>query len=166
MSQLSTYLRRYCRDEQGAALVEFALILPIMLVLFGLTIEAGRMFWSYQTTIAGVRDATRYVGRAQQTAICDQGSPSLAHWDATVTDIVRNQSDGTPLFPSSITINSVTPTLNCVDDGNFRLASVPIVTVTAHLTITFPFSSLFEFVGASLPTLDTSVSDSGRIFGA
>ena len=166
MSRLSTYLRRFRREEQGAILVEFAMVLPIMLLLFGLTIEAGRMFWSYQTTIAGVRDATRYVGRAQQTGICDQGSPSLAHWDATVTDIVRSQSDGTPLFPSSIVINSVTPTLDCVEDGDFRLASVPIVTVTAHLTITFPFSALFEFVGAGLPTIDTTVSDSGRIFGA
>ncbi len=166
MSGFRKYLERFRRDDEGAILVEFALVLPIMLLIFGLSIEAARTFWSYQATIAGVRDATRYVGRSEQTGICDNATPNLDRWQTIVTDIVREQNNGTVIFPSSITINSVTPVLTCVADGDFRLAQVPMATVTAQLSITFPFSGLFDLVGAELPTIDTVVSDTGRIFGA
>ena len=55
---------RFAEREDGAALVEFALLLPIFLLLFAMAVEGSRTFWSYQTAIAGVRDAARYVARA------------------------------------------------------------------------------------------------------
>lgn len=165
MTGLRGYFRRLRRDDQGAALVEFGMVLPVMLVMFGLTIEAGRTFWSYQATIAGVRDATRYVGRSEQTGVCNDASPTLSGWNAKVTDIVRNASDGTALFPSTITVGRVTADLTCVT-GNYRLAQVPMATITAELQITYPFAGLFALVGVGLPTVDTVVTDTGRIFGA
>lgn len=165
MKRLVAYLARLRRADDGAALVEFALVLPILLLIFGTIMEGSRTFWSYQATIAGVRDATRYVGRSEQTGICDGGSGSLAGWEDELTDIVRNASDGTPLFPSTITVARVTPELTCVT-GNYRLARVPMATVTAELRITYPFAGLFALVGLTLPTVNTVVSDTGRIFGA
>jgi len=155
---------RWTRDEDGAALVEFALLLPLILVVFAVIIEGSRLFWSYQATIAGVRDATRYITRAVQTDICD-GGQSLDSWSSRLETIVKEASDGTELFPSSISIVSVEATLDCVE-GGYRLVRTPITTVTAVLDIEFPFKSTFEWVGLTLPDRTTVVTDSGRIFGA
>lgn len=164
MMRLWSHIRHLRRDESGAALVEFALVLPVMLMIFAVTIEGSRTFWAYQTTIAGVRDATRFITRAEASQICSEGG-SLAHWEPRATTIVRQSSAGTDLFPSSITVSSVTPTLSCVS-GDFALAQVPLATVTANLEINYPFAGIFTFFNLDLPTVNTQVSDTGRIFGA
>ena len=58
-------------------MVEFAILLPILLLVFAVIVEGGRLMWSYQTVVAGVRDATRYVARAAPANICSTGG-SLA----------------------------------------------------------------------------------------
>jgi Flp pilus assembly protein TadG len=47
--------------QQGVALVEFALVLPLLLVLSLLTAELGRAVYRYNTTAKAVRDAVRYL---------------------------------------------------------------------------------------------------------
>ncbi len=155
---------RLRRSDEGAALVEFGLVLPMFLLLFAITIEAARTFWSYEATIAGVRDAARYVGRAEASNICGS-AVSITRWQSAVENIVRNSSNGTALFPSSITVTSVVPSLTCVS-GSYRLTQTPILTVTAHLQITYPFAAVFSMFGIDRPTLQTSVTDRSRIFGA
>ena len=166
MGGLGHILSRLRREDRGAALVEFGVVLPLLVLFLGLSIEAARTFWSYQATVAGVRDATRYMGRSVQTGICDSGPGDISGWTAVVTDMVRNTEDGETLFPASITVNSVTPTLACITGQGFRMVETPMVTVSAELEITYPFASLFSFVGVSLPTVRTVVTDTGRIFGA
>ena len=52
-------LRRVCRAENGATLVEFALVAPVFFVLLFGTIEFGRALWTQQalqeTATAGAR---------------------------------------------------------------------------------------------------------------
>ncbi len=157
-------LRRLANDDRGAALVEFGLLLPTLLLFFALVIEGSRTFWSYQAVIAGVRDATRFVGRAEASTVCTAGG-SVARWTTKVTQIVRETADGGSIFPGSIAVGSVTPTLRCVA-GGYRIAQVPVVTVTANLTITYPFAGLFELAGVALGTARTSVADSTRVYGS
>jgi Flp pilus assembly protein TadG len=47
--------------QQGVALVEFALVLPMILVLTLIATEFGRAMYSYNTTAKVVRDAVRYL---------------------------------------------------------------------------------------------------------
>ena len=47
--------------SQGVALVEFALILPLLLVLTFITTEFGRALYQYNTVTKSVRDAVRYL---------------------------------------------------------------------------------------------------------
>ena len=162
-ARLIRFIRRFRRDDAGAVMVEFALILPVLLLLFAVTIEGARLMWSYQATIAGVRDATRFLGRSVAPRVCPGGN--LSAWQGQVTDIVRQTADGKALFPASITIDRVVPTLSCVT-GGYRLVSTPVATVTADLTITWPFASVLSAFGAPLPTTRTKVADSGRIFGS
>src|SRR5687767_807230 len=70
LMRICPQLARLARNERGVALVEFAILLPILLLLFAVTIEGTRMMWSYQTAIAGVRDAARYLGRITPSNVC------------------------------------------------------------------------------------------------
>ena len=47
--------------QAGVALVEFALILPFLLLLSITAIELGREIWQYNTLTKSVRDSARYL---------------------------------------------------------------------------------------------------------
>jgi Flp pilus assembly protein TadG len=47
--------------QRGVAIVEFALVLPLMLLLTFITTEFGRAIFQYNTLAKSVRDAGRYV---------------------------------------------------------------------------------------------------------
>lgn len=165
MSGAGRLVRRFARGERGAILAEFAMVLPILAIFFGVTVEAARTFWAYQATIAGVRDATRFVARAADEGVCDQPNPDLSAWTDDVTQIVREASNGQPIFPASIIVTNVSPALDCVSAEGLSRGVVPMASVTASLSITFPFASIFRLAGLDLPTKDTFVTDSGRVFG-
>jgi Flp pilus assembly protein TadG len=48
------------KSEHGAELIEFALILPLLLLLCLGTIEFGRAYYNYNILTKGVRDGARY----------------------------------------------------------------------------------------------------------
>lgn len=48
------------RDERGSALVEIALVMPILLLLLCGIVEFGRVFHSYIVVQQAARDAVRY----------------------------------------------------------------------------------------------------------
>jgi Flp pilus assembly protein TadG len=47
--------------QRGVALVEFALVLPLLLLLSLVSTELGRAVYRYNTTAKAVRDAVRYL---------------------------------------------------------------------------------------------------------
>lgn len=49
------------RNQQGVALIEFALILPLLLLLTFITTEFGRAIYQYDTLAKSVRNAARYL---------------------------------------------------------------------------------------------------------
>lgn len=151
------------KNEDGAALVEFAILLPSLLLFLAVSIEGGRTFWAYQSTISGVRDAARYLSRVVPSDICATNS-SVSQWDEKLTDIVRNSQTGSSLFPAGIAVSSVTSTLACIG-GNYRGTTAPIATVTAHLEIDYLFSGVFSFIGVPLERVRTTVSDQSRVLG-
>jgi hypothetical protein len=52
--------RSFMRNEEGAAVVEFALVLPILfLIVFGI-IDFGRAFYTVNNIISAVREGARY----------------------------------------------------------------------------------------------------------
>ncbi len=160
---LKSRLARLKADESGAALVEFAILLPMMLLVFAVIIEGGRLMWSYQSVNAGVRDAARYLARVAPADICTAGG-SVAGYGSDLETIVRETIGGNSIFPSKITVNSVTPSLNCVA-GTYRISPAPVVQVTASMTIQFPFSGLFDLNGQTLGTMTKTISDQSRVFG-
>ena|SRR5689334_2750387 len=55
------WLSRFRRDEQGVQLLEVAIVLPIMLLLFGAVAEFGRYFYEYTTVAKAARVGARYL---------------------------------------------------------------------------------------------------------
>jgi len=164
-SFIAKRLRPLLRDDRGVALVEFALALPIMIFLFAIIIEGGRLMMSYQSAISGVRDATRYLARTAPANICDSSGGSVASYSAQLQTLVTQGLSGNSVFASGVTIDSVTPTFRCVV-GTYRGGDAPVAQVTAQITITFPFAGIITWLGGSQPTLVKTVTDQARIFGS
>lgn len=166
MERAQTYrqLRRLRRDDSGAALVEFALVLPMMLLVFAVIVEGSRLMIAFQSAIGGVRDATRYLARVVPSDICTTGG-SVAGYAAQVQTIVGQSTTGGVILPAGVTVNSVTPTLNCVA-GTYRVSPAPVASVTANVSIPFPFAGIFGLNGGTLAPITTDVSDSARVFGS
>jgi len=55
------WLGRFRGDERGVQLVEVALVIPIMLLLFGAVAEFGRYFYEYTTAAKAARVGARFL---------------------------------------------------------------------------------------------------------
>lgn len=153
----------FTKEERAAALVEFAILLPIMLLVFAVIIEGSRLMISFQTAIGGVRDATRYLSRVVPTDICTTGG-SIAGYTPKLQTIIGQSMSGNSVLPTSVVVTNVLLTYNCVV-GAYRLSPAPVATVTATVEITFPFVGIFGLNGSTLGVITTDVTDSSRIFG-
>ncbi len=163
-AHMDRILRRFRRDDSGVALVEFAILLPMLFLVFAVIIEGGRLMWSYQSAAAGVRDAARYLARVAPSNICSTGG-SVAGFTSDVETIVRTRTGGASIFPSGITITAVTPGLTCDTTGAYRVSPTPVASVTASLTVTFPLASLFQLAGQSVSTVNATITDQSKVFG-
>ncbi|SMY06128.1 TadE/TadG family type IV pilus assembly protein [Flavimaricola marinus] len=153
----------FAADEQGVALVEFALILPLLILLFAVTIDSARIMMSYHTTVSGVRDASRYLARIAPLDICTNGG-DLTQFEDDLADIISESIDGQGRFVSGVALVSVSTVLTCAP-GSFRISPSPVVAVTADLSISFPFASLYTLVGGAHSTFQTTVRDQNKVFG-
>src|SRR5919112_1795899 len=98
---LGRRLRRLWRGEAGAPLAEVAIVLPLLLVLFGATAEFGRFFYTYATLAKATRSAARYLTASNKATDADAqrlvvygneagtGDPVLPGLGASHIDIER-----------------------------------------------------------------------------
>jgi Flp pilus assembly protein TadG len=98
----------YLKREEGAAAVEFALVLPLlMLILFGI-IEFGFAFYNKEVITNASREGARagivQAPKLTETAIKDVAKNYLqaAGWDKTKANISVTGAAGS--FPSSLTV--------------------------------------------------------------
>ena len=98
----------FVRDEAGAAIIEFALVAPLLLTLVWGIIETGRAFYTLNSLASAVRDGARY------GAACNLGSPgqSLVIGGTTCDTEIRTLvvTAFQPLGPA-LTIADVTPSV-------------------------------------------------------
>jgi Flp pilus assembly protein TadG len=161
-SRISQALSRFRQDQRGAALVEFAMVLPIMLIFFATTVEGARMMWSYQAATSAVRDASRYLAMVAPIDACTSATAVTGYTD-DLEEIVMVSISGATIYPGDITINSVTP--RCVQGAHTGL-HFGVVEVTASITIDYPFTRIFTLVGNSpLQGFTATVSDQHRVYG-
>jgi Flp pilus assembly protein TadG len=56
-----SWLNRFRRDERGVQLLEIAIVLPLLFMLFGAVAEFGRYFYEYTTVAKAARVGARYM---------------------------------------------------------------------------------------------------------
>lgn len=82
----------------GAAAVEFAILLPLLILIVGGIIEFGRVFWYYDALTKATRDGARYLSIAPMSSYSDSGAIADAA-RGIVTGAVTNA--GLPSFTNS-----------------------------------------------------------------
>lgn len=124
-------------SERGQALVETALVLPLLLLLIVGLFDAGRAIWLSNTLATAVREGTRYgiVHGALSGSPTGPGSASYTppDTDTVITAQVRKYAAG---VPSTLTVLSTWP------DGNANRGSRIVVSAT------FPFTPILTQVFA------------------
>ena len=84
-------VRRFAADESGAAILEFAVALPILVALFFGCFELGRALLVRQAMEGAVRGGARYLARVPDPTCAPACSPGAAHAVRMTTDrIVEN----------------------------------------------------------------------------
>jgi Flp pilus assembly protein TadG len=111
------WLRRLRDDRRGGALIEFAVLAPVLFTILLGIVEMGRMFY--------VRQALEYA--TEQAARYYMLNPTSA--SSTVTTYLKGQMAGG--MGSSVTVAYV-DTTNCNSN-----AAVTCTTITASYTFTF-----------------------------
>jgi Flp pilus assembly protein TadG len=119
---LGTTIRRCTR---GSALVEMALVTPLLLILFSAMFEFGRMFHTRLTARHAVIEATRYAVTGNQLTDPDTGDP--IDRATSIKQILAERAYTLPVVPDAVTI---TP----ADGGG------PEEVVTVTLTYTYDYA--------------------------
>ena len=117
-------LWRFTSDEdRGQALIEFALILPVILLVITGLFDVARATWQENTLAYAAREGTRYAivhGSASTT-------PAYPGNDQDVVDVVRAAAVGVP---------NVSVTVNWVDGGCYdRACRVSVDASSAFIPI-------------------------------
>jgi Flp pilus assembly protein TadG len=95
------WLSRFRRDDRGVQLVELAIVLPILLLLFAAVAEFGRYFYEYTTVAKGARVGARYL--ASKSVMSTQ-----ADWKTNAKNLVvygNTAGSGTPILTGLTTAN-------------------------------------------------------------
>jgi Flp pilus assembly protein TadG len=93
------WLNRFRRDDRGVQLVELAIVLPILLLLFGAVAEFGRYFYEYTTVAKGARLGARYLAAKSATN---------TNWQANAKNLVvfgNTAGTGSPILTGLSTAN-------------------------------------------------------------
>ena len=122
-------IRRFIKREQGTHLVEVAIVLPVMLVLFGGLAEFGRFFYTYSTLTSAVRAGARHACKWERNAswTFPETSNMVVYGDFSDT------SNG-PILPGLTTANVVIqpngPSVNNIDSVTVKIVGynyVPLI---------------------------------------
>ena len=111
------------RDDRGIQLVELAIALPVMVLLFAAAAEFGRYFQEYTTLAKGTRMAARYMATACVDGTDDltakrlvvygnaagTGNPIVNQLTVANVDIIKRDNAGavTAGFPHTVTVQIV-----------------------------------------------------------
>jgi Flp pilus assembly protein TadG len=132
-------------DERGQSLVEFAIVVPVLILVICAIVEFGNLLMTQEQIQNGVREGSRYAALS-----------SCAATSSSIQQEVQDAANGLGISVST----SYSPSGCTSCNGNGVLAGIPTVTVTGTYTYTpiTPIAALFTLNGGtwSLPTLTSS----------
>lgn len=162
----NTLIRPALRDRQGAALIEFTLVAPLLFSLVLGTIEFGRYLEQHHVLTKSARDASRYLSRIEMncagttTFCCPSTDASWSTAETVAKNLAMRGSTGTsdPFVLDTWTDPStISFTVTCLDNtgGGYRgQDKVPVV----RTSISVPYTEVgfLSFLGIGPLTLSAS----------
>ena len=133
---------RLARDGRGNAVVEFAIVLPVLLLLFAGMTEIGRAYYQANAVEKGLRAGALFAGR--------NGFPLTAQVRTMVTNLVKTGTlDGSGPYLVSGWADAAAD-LNIDDTLTFPVdatTTIPVVRVTATVPFDPLMPGMLAFVG-------------------
>jgi Flp pilus assembly protein TadG len=135
------------RSARGQSLVEFALVIPIIVLLVAAFVEIGRAVFAYNTIANAARQGARVaaVNQLDDVTDCDASrpveDPFEPHWSIRGCVMVAASTLG--IDTDNVTIAYDAPpatTLSC--DPVVRVGCIAAVTVTYDYSVSTPFVSM------------------------
>ena len=99
--QRLNWLQRFRSDERGVQLVEIAIVLPLLLMMFGAVAEFGRYFSEYTTLAKAARVGGRFMASKTLTS-------ASTNWQLQAKKLVvygNTAGTGSPVLPGLTTDN-------------------------------------------------------------
>ena len=131
--------------QWGVAAVEFAILLPVLLlIVFGIT-EFGRALYNYNTLVKAARDAARYYATQQP------GNPPAKETEIQNLAVFGNTAGtGNPLAPGlATTMVTLCDWTSCPATHQAQGAA-PVVNLVTVTISGYTFQSFVPFVTANL----------------
>lgn len=134
------------RSQRGAAAIEFAFILPLLLVIFTGMVEFGRAMWHYDALAKSARDAARYLSTVPTANLGGEAASATSTTRTIVTHAAARAS-----------VAGLTPatdvTITCAPTPCGSVVSPADVT-TVSVDINYPF-----VIGGWIPIFGASPAD-------
>ena len=138
-------VKKLSNDRQGAALVEFTVVLPFLLVLGFGVFEFGNLLYGYHLINTGIEDAARYLSRVD-----DPNAKAAQAKELAVYGQIGGSSKRVAWWNVGDITVAVTPIANPVDPGTgtrtYR-GPDPIQVVRVSTTATYPGLGFLSLLG-------------------
>jgi Flp pilus assembly protein TadG len=163
---MAGFLKKLIRDDLGAALVEAAVTFPVLITLGAGVFEFSNAFYAHQEITTGVRDAARYLARAELSLIppiatCDAaiaakaaGAKNLAVYGnigGSGYARVQGWTTGMVTVTSTDVANTGTP-------PPYRGPN-PVCIVNVAAAVPYPQFGLLTYLGVAVPTFNLAHSE-------
>lgn len=168
-------------SDRASAASEFALTLPMMLILLFGGMEAGHFVWTQHKLTEAVRDGARYAARIPMESVC-QGTDEVLS-STTRNDIILLTRTGQVANPSALpkvpgwTAGQVSVDPNCdntefVDTGLYaeyaaahpgQDAKGPVIVVSANAV---PYPWMFGALGSLMSGISNSETGGLKLYAA
>jgi Flp pilus assembly protein TadG len=160
--------KSFSRDDNGSALVEAAIVIPVLLTLFLGVFEFSALFWEQQLISSGVRDAARFLSRCLGVSArsdCLNVSETAVEEAAKNLAVYGSISGGKVTRVPDWAVDQVKISFATIDNAGGTYRGPPIIrTVTVSTTYTHPSLGFLGYLGLS--NLNFSVSHQERVAGS
>jgi Flp pilus assembly protein TadG len=164
LERASVKTRSLWRDDEGSALVEATIVMPLLLTLFLGVFEFSWFFYNQQLVVSGLRDAARYMTRIELTNGNRDPCVQKDQNGVLYTEDAANIATTAEATGGSARVNgwsAADVTINCVssaalENGDYADGSTSMTIIDVATRFADPSLGLFASLGLKPPMLSFS----------
>jgi Flp pilus assembly protein TadG len=140
-------VRQLRRDEQGAAVVEFALIIPVFILIVFALVDFGRALWMQNVVVAALREGARAAAVVVDPSTSSPPTSTMTSVAQTKVATYISNTIGTTFNTSDVSVtyctggNATAPCGGASTDGLIMVRLAMTISGSAT-TDTYPFTPI------------------------